>query len=76
MVTDIHCHFIPHELFKFVQARKEFDTRVTAMDGERIDITVRGMHFGLNPTFFEPARVNRMVTDMVRSFLGKTSRRT
>jgi aminocarboxymuconate-semialdehyde decarboxylase len=56
MVTDIHCHFIPHELFKFVQARKEFDTRVTAMDGERIDITVRGMHFGLNPTFFEPAR--------------------
>ena len=56
MITDIHCHFIPHELFKFVQARKEFDTRVTAMDGERIDITVRGMHFGLNPTFFEPAR--------------------
>jgi hypothetical protein len=30
MVTDIHCHFIPDELFKFVQARKEFDTRVTA----------------------------------------------
>jgi aminocarboxymuconate-semialdehyde decarboxylase len=56
MVTDIHCHFIPDELFKFVQARKEFDTCVTAMDGERIDITVRGMHFGLNPTFFEPAR--------------------
>src|SRR3954468_1041931 len=56
MVTDIHCHFIPHELFKFVQARKEFDTRVTAMDGERVDINVRGMHFGLNPTFFEPAR--------------------
>ena len=56
MVTDIHCHFIPDELFKFVQARKEFDTCVTAMDGERIDLTVRGMHFGLNPTFFEPAR--------------------
>jgi hypothetical protein len=32
MVTDIHCHFIPDELFKFVQARKEFDTRVTAME--------------------------------------------
>ena len=56
MVTDIHCHFIPDELFKFVQACKEFDTCVTAMDGERVDITVRGMHFGLNPTFFEPAR--------------------
>src|SRR6476469_5563568 len=26
------------------------------MEGDRIDITVLGMHFGLNPTFFEPAR--------------------
>jgi aminocarboxymuconate-semialdehyde decarboxylase len=56
MITDIHCHFIPDDLFKLVQERKEFDTRVTAWDGERIDIQVRGMHFGLNPTFFEPAR--------------------
>lgn len=56
MITDIHCHFIPDELFRFVQARTEFDTRLTAHDGERIDINVRGMHFGLNPTFFEPAR--------------------
>jgi len=56
MITDIHCHFIPNELFRFVQARTEFDTHLTAHDGERIDINVRGMHFGLNPTFFEPAR--------------------
>jgi aminocarboxymuconate-semialdehyde decarboxylase len=56
MITDIHCHFIPDALFKLVQQRKEFDTRVTARDGERIDIQVRGMHFGLNPTFFEPVR--------------------
>jgi aminocarboxymuconate-semialdehyde decarboxylase len=56
MVTDIHCHFIPDRLFKFVQARAEFDARVTAADGERIDLTVRGMHYGLNATFFEPAR--------------------
>jgi aminocarboxymuconate-semialdehyde decarboxylase len=56
MVTDIHCHFIPERLFKFVQARAEFDARVTAADGERIDLTVRGMHYGLNATFFEPAR--------------------
>jgi aminocarboxymuconate-semialdehyde decarboxylase len=56
MITDIHCHFIPDALFKLVQQREEFDTRVTAWDGERIDLQVRGMHFGLNPTFFEPAR--------------------
>jgi aminocarboxymuconate-semialdehyde decarboxylase len=56
MITDIHCHFIPDRLFKLVQQRKEFDTRVTTWDGERIDLQVRGMHFGLNPTFFEPAR--------------------
>lgn len=56
MVTDIHCHFIPDALFKFVQSHAEFATRLTAHEGERIDINVRGMHFGLNPTFFEPAR--------------------
>jgi aminocarboxymuconate-semialdehyde decarboxylase len=55
MITDIHCHFIPDELFRFVQARTEFNTQVTAHDGDRIDVNVRGMHFGLNPTFFEPA---------------------
>ena len=56
MVTDIHCHFIPDALFKFVQSNAEFATRLTAHEGERIDINVRGMHFGLNPTFFEPSR--------------------
>src|SRR5882757_3942558 len=56
MVTDIHCHFIPDALFRFVQSHAEFATRLTAQEGERIDINVRGMHFGLNPTFFEPAR--------------------
>jgi aminocarboxymuconate-semialdehyde decarboxylase len=56
MITDIHCHFIPQALFRFVLARAEYQTKLTAQDGERIDIDVRGMHFGLNPTFFEPAR--------------------
>ena len=61
MITDIHCHFIPDELFQFVQARTEFNTRLTAHDGDRIDINVRGMHFGLNSTFFESARqIGRM----------------
>ncbi len=61
MITDIHCHFIPDELFKLAQRREEFATRLTAHEGERIDIDVRGMHFGLNPVFFEPARqIGRM----------------
>ena len=41
MVTDIHCHFIPDALFKFVQLHPEFATRLTAHEGERIDINVR-----------------------------------
>jgi len=61
MVTDIHCHFIPDALFRFVQSHDEFATRLTAQEGERIDINVRGMHFGLNPTFFEvPRQIARM----------------
>ena len=61
MVTDVHCHFIPDELFKFVQTCDDFAVKVAARDGERIDVNVRGMHFGLNPMFFEPARqIERM----------------
>lgn len=61
MVTDIHCHFIPQAAFRYVLAHKEFDTIVTAEDDERIDLSVRGMHFGLNRSFFDPARqVGRM----------------
>jgi aminocarboxymuconate-semialdehyde decarboxylase len=56
MITDIHCHFIPDSLFKFVQSHVDFATVLTAHEGERIDINVRGMHFGLNPTFFESSR--------------------
>lgn len=61
MITDIHCHFIPPDLFKLAQSREEFATKLTAHDGERIDIDVRGMHFGLNPIFFERQRqIDRM----------------
>ena len=63
MVTDIHCHFVRDELFKFMQVRDDFALKLKVRDGERIDIDVRGMHFGLNPTFFEPARqIERMKT--------------
>jgi aminocarboxymuconate-semialdehyde decarboxylase len=56
MITDIHCHFIPDALFRYVQAHPEFATGVTADDGERVDISVRGTRFALNRSFFEPAR--------------------
>src|SRR5919109_153085 len=56
MTTDIHCHFIPDELFKYVLAQKDFATRLISADGDRVEIEVRGMYFGLNQTFFDPAR--------------------
>ena len=63
MVTDIHCHFIPDELFRFVRAQDDFGLKLKFCEGERIDIDVRGRHFGLNPTFFEPTRqIERMRT--------------
>jgi aminocarboxymuconate-semialdehyde decarboxylase len=63
MVTDIHCHFVPDELFEFARAHDDFALKLKVRDGERIDIDVRGRHFGLNPTFFETSRqIERMKT--------------
>jgi aminocarboxymuconate-semialdehyde decarboxylase len=56
MITDIHCHFVPDELFKYVLATRDFATRLISTEGDRVAIDVRGMYFGLNRTFFEPAR--------------------
>ncbi len=56
MITDIHCHFIPDDLSSIVLAQKEFATKLISADGDRVEIDVRGMYFGLNRTFFEPAR--------------------
>src|SRR5947209_4841284 len=56
MVTDIHCHFIPPAYFEFVQGHSEFDVRVAAAQGDAVDLVCRGANYGLNRTFFEPAR--------------------
>jgi aminocarboxymuconate-semialdehyde decarboxylase len=56
MITDIHCHFIPDEYFKHVQAREEFEVRLIGTDGDAVDVACRGARYGLNRTFFEPAR--------------------
>jgi aminocarboxymuconate-semialdehyde decarboxylase len=56
MVTDIHCHFIPSAYFDFVQRHTEFDVRVSRTHDDDVDLVCRGAHYGLNRTFFEPAR--------------------
>jgi aminocarboxymuconate-semialdehyde decarboxylase len=56
MITDIHCHFIPAEYFAFVQNQSEFEVSSGAVGSEAIPLTVRGVQYGLNPTFFDAAR--------------------
>jgi aminocarboxymuconate-semialdehyde decarboxylase len=66
MITDIHCHFVPDEFFSFASTRPEFAIRVKRREGELIDLDIRGMHFGLNTTFFEiPKQLERMKRDGV-----------
>jgi aminocarboxymuconate-semialdehyde decarboxylase len=55
MITDIHCHFIPEKYFELVQTRSEFKVRVIGRAGDAVDLECRGLRYGLNRTFFEPA---------------------
>ena len=72
MITDIHRHFVPPEFFDFVKSDPEFQVTVKREDGELIDADIRGMHFGLNKTFFDlPRQVERMKEEGVeRSILS------
>jgi aminocarboxymuconate-semialdehyde decarboxylase len=66
MITDIHCHFVPKQFFDFASTRPEFAVRVKRREGDRINLDIRGMHFGLNTTFFEmPKQLERMKRDGV-----------
>ena len=66
MITDIHCHYVPDAFFRFARARKEFAITVKRQEGDAIDLDIRGVHFGLNTTFFEMERqVERMQRDGV-----------
>lgn len=61
MITDIHCHFIPADYFRFVEQTSEFDVHIAREQGDSIDIVCRGARYGLNRTFFQPAeQVARM----------------
>jgi aminocarboxymuconate-semialdehyde decarboxylase len=66
MITDIHCHFVPEEFFRFAKSRDEFGIKVKRNEGDTVDLDIRGMHFGLNTTFFDMAKqVARMRHDGV-----------
>jgi aminocarboxymuconate-semialdehyde decarboxylase len=66
MITDMHCHFVPDEFFRFAGKREEFAIKVKRREGDLVDLDIRGMHFGLNTTFFDMARqVERMQRDGV-----------
>ena len=72
MITDIHRHFVPAGFFDFVKSRPEFRVTVKRDAGELIDLDIRGIHFGLNKTFFDlPRQVERMKREGVgRSILS------
>jgi aminocarboxymuconate-semialdehyde decarboxylase len=53
MITDIHRHFVPPAFFEFVKKRPEFSLRVKRAERDELDADIRGMHFGLNTTFFD-----------------------
>jgi aminocarboxymuconate-semialdehyde decarboxylase len=66
MITDVHCHFVPEEFFRFAQSRNEFAIKVKRREGDAVDLDIRGMHFGLNTTFFDMRKqVERMQRDGV-----------
>jgi aminocarboxymuconate-semialdehyde decarboxylase len=66
MITDIHCHFVPDDFFRFAQSRNEFAIKVKRREGDAIDLDIRGMHFGLNTAFFDMRKqIERMQRDGV-----------
>ena len=69
MITDMHCHFVPEEFFRFAQSRDEFAVLIKRREGDAIDLDIRGMHFGLNTTFFE---MNKQVERMARDGVERT----
>ena len=46
MITDMHCHFVPHEFLRFVRAREEFAVAIdrdgrSLIDGRQVERTER-----------------------------------
>src|SRR5215212_728633 len=53
MITDMHCHFVPEEFFRFVQKHDAFGVKVERTEGDAVDVSVRERMFYLNSTFFQ-----------------------
>jgi len=72
MITDIHRHFVPPPFLEFMKSRPEFQVAIKREEGEVIDFDIRGIHFGLNRTFFDlPRQIRRMKEEGVeRSVLS------
>ena len=61
MITDIHCHFVPEEFLRYVQRQEAFAVKLVRAEGEARDLSIRGIPFALNTTFFElPRQVERL----------------
>jgi len=56
MITDIHRHFVPQDFFRYVCNNDSFAINVKRTEGDSVDLDIRGVHFGLNKTFFELPR--------------------
>ncbi len=56
MITDIHRHFVPEQFFRYMRDNDAFGITVKCTEGDAIDLDIRGVHFGLNKTFFEMPR--------------------
>ena len=69
MVTDIHCHFIPDELFKFVQARKVLGRRPKPARFDRNLVVIGGGSAGLVAAYIAAA-VKAKVTLIERDRMG------
>jgi aminocarboxymuconate-semialdehyde decarboxylase len=66
MITDIHCHYVPESFFKFARSRPEFAIVTKRQEGDAVDLEIRGVHFGLNTTFFHlDKQIERMQRDGV-----------
>ena len=37
MITDMHCHFVPEEFFRFAQSRDEFAIKIKRREGDAVD---------------------------------------
>src|SRR3569832_988702 len=75
MITDIHCHYVPDQFFRFALSRPEFSITIKRQEGDAVDLDIRGMHFGLNTTFFQMEKqLERMQRDGVeRAMLSQAT---